>query len=201
MSHSEQSAGDAGPQSSLKIPPLTNIAPSIFVPLQDDILTTELPRNRVELLQAILRSIDYQREGVKENLLCMFEREKQRIMQEAAEKEQAAGPPKMRPGLPPSEVDAFIANMEALPEPGVDYNVKEWPANRRLDNIPLDISPRDRAVMELLKVVERGVEELGNFEKYMEGIRQHYVDTLTKEVAYIDEAGKRPEERAGAERV
>ncbi len=53
---------------------------------------------RVGRLKRILETIDYQREGVKENLLCMFEREKKRIILEAAEVERARGPPGIQPG-------------------------------------------------------------------------------------------------------
>src|SRR4051812_30157561 len=72
-----------------KIPSLLNIAPSMFVPLQEDILkkpaSEEVLRDRVKRLERILESIDYQREGVKENLLWMFEREKRRVIEESLE--------------------------------------------------------------------------------------------------------------------
>ncbi|KAK3897229.1 hypothetical protein C8A05DRAFT_39226 [Staphylotrichum tortipilum] len=143
-----------------KIPPLNNIAPSILVPLQDDILGLEQPRDRVGRLKRILETVDYQREGVKENLLCMFEREKKRIILEAAEVEHARGPPGIQPGPRPSEVDDMIANMEAPAVQGMDYNIRNMADFDPKVEPPPDASLRDRTVLDLLRVVEKGLEEL-----------------------------------------
>jgi hypothetical protein len=186
------------PKASSKIPPLSNIAPSIFVPLQDDIFESELPRDRVERLGTILKSIDYQREGVKENLLYMFEREKKRIILQAAEMEQAQGPPKIRPGLAPAEVDNIIANQEAPAEHGIDYNIRDMPPLDPNMPIPANAPLRDRTVLRLLAMVESGLHELQSFEKYMAGIKDRYLASLEQELARIEDAGKRPEERARA---
>lgn len=192
-----QSTQPPGPDAPERIPPLNNIAPSIFVPLEDDTLGSEPPRDRVERLKRILETIDYQREGVKENLLYMFEREKKRIIMEAAEIEQALGPPQIKPGLSPSEVDDIIANMEAPAVAGLDYNITNMPDFNPNEETPPDASLRDRTVMDLLKVVERGLAELQLFEAYMSRIKGDYVDRLQREIARIEEAGKRPEERTG----
>jgi hypothetical protein len=179
-----------------KIPPLSNIAPSVFVPLREDILNTDLPRDRVERLKRILSTIDYQREGVKENLLYMFEREKRRIMQEAAEMEQAQGPPLIRPALHPSEVDTIIANMEAPAAPGMDYNIRNMPPVEVGERLSPNLSIRDKAVMDLLTVVERAVLDLQSFGNYMAGIKEYYLGCLERELARIEDVGKRPEERS-----
>lgn len=186
------------PKASEQIPPLSNIAPSIFVPLQDDIFESELPRDRVERVKTILKSIDYQREGVRENLLYMFEREKTRIMLQAAEMEQAQGPPKTRPGLAPGEVDNIIANMEAPAQPNIDFNIRDMAPLDPNMPIPPDASLRDRTVLQLLGMVEHGLHELQSFEKYMEGIKDRYLTCLEQELARIEDAGKRPEERTRA---
>ena len=182
------------PKPSEKIPPI-NIAPSIFVPLREDILNSELPRDRVERLKRILKTVDCQREGVRENLLYMFEREKKRIMMQAAEMEQL-GPPTAKPGLPLDEVDRTISNMEAAAEPGVDYTYREPTAS--IKPILPDALLQDRTVLELLNVVEMGLEQLTFYEMHITGIKEHYLRCLEKEMARIDEAGKRPEERSGA---
>lgn len=195
MPQSGQSSAGSEPKASEKIPPLSNIAPSIFVPLQDDMFESELPRDRVERLKMILKSIDYQREGVKENLLYMFEREKKRVMLQAAEIEQAQGPPKIRPGLAPSEVDNIIANMEAPPQHGIDYNIRDMPALNPNTPIPPNASLRDRTMMQLLGMVENGLHELQSFETYMAGIKDRYLASLEQELARIEDAEKRPEER------
>ncbi|KAH6622987.1 hypothetical protein F5144DRAFT_582060 [Chaetomium tenue] len=199
MSQSAQSPAGTGPDASEKIPVLSNIAPSIFVPLQDDLLTQEPPRNRIERLKRILQTIDYQREGVKENLLYMFEREKTRIVREAAEIEKAQGPPSIKPGLALSEIDDIIANMEAPAQPGRDYNVRDVPLPVPM-MVPPNASLRDKTVIQLLNVVEQGLGELEGFERHMAGIKDRYLVCLEQEMARIDDAGKRPEERSGARR-
>jgi hypothetical protein len=185
------------PKAPEKIPQLTNLAPAIFVPLRDDILSSEPPRDRVERLKRILETIDYQREGVKENLMYMFEREKKRIMLQAAETEQAQGPPKIRPGLPPSEVDEIISNMETPAEPDRDYNLREYPPAVGPPAMPPNLSLRDSTVRDLLRVVDGAVTELEGFEGFMANIKNFYLEVLARETARIDEAGKRPEERSG----
>ncbi|KAK3293272.1 uncharacterized protein B0H64DRAFT_403904 [Chaetomium fimeti] len=199
MPQSAQSPASMGPKASEKIPMLNNIAPSIFVPLQDDFLTIEPPRDRIERLKRILQTIDCQREGVKENLLYMFEREKKRIVLEATEIEEAQGLPDINPGLAPSEVDEIIANMEAPAMPGRDYNVRDMPRPGPAP-VPPNASLRDKTVMELLNMVERGLTELEGFEKHMAGIKDRYLICLEQEMARVDDAGKRPEERSGIRR-
>jgi hypothetical protein len=185
-------------EASERIPPLNNIAPSIFVPLQDDILESELPRDRVARLKRILETIDCQREGVKENLLYMFEREKKRIIMEAAEIEQTRGPPGIKPGPSPSEVDEMIANMEAPAVANVDYDIRNMADFDLKMEPPPDASLRDRTVLDLLKVVEKGLGELEMFEAYMFKIKVGYLTRLEQEMSRIEDAGKRPEERSGA---
>jgi hypothetical protein len=189
-----------GPKASEKIPVLSNIAPSIFVPLQDDFLAIEPPRDRIERLKRILQTIDYQKEGVKENLLYMFEREKKRIVLEAAEIEKAQGLPSIKPGLAPNEIDDIIANMEAPALPGRDYNVRDIPRPGSM-MLPPNASLRDKTVMQLLIMAEHGLGELEGFEKHMTGIKDRYLVCLEQEIARIDDAGKRPEERSGASKV
>jgi hypothetical protein len=47
-------------------------------------------------------------------------------------------------------------------------------------------------------MVESGLHELQSFEKYMAGIKDRYLASLEQELARIEDAGKRPEERARA---
>jgi hypothetical protein len=179
-----------------QIPPLTDISASIFVPLQDDdIANFEAPRDRVERLKRILKTVDYHREGVKENLLYMFEREKRRIVQQAAEIEKAQGPPKAMPGLSPNEVDEVIANMAAPAKPNMDYDIRNMLKVNVDTVLPPNATIRDKTVMDLLIMVEKGLVELEGFEKYMDGIKGDYLARLEREVARIEDAGKRPEER------
>lgn len=175
------------------IPPLSNIAPAIFVPLQDDIFTAEPPRDRIERLKAILETIDYQRKGVKENLLYMFEREKRRIVQQAAELEQAQGPLLMKPGPAPAEVDEIIANMEAPSSSRVeDYDIQNTPGIDTSKPVPPSAPLRDKTVMELLIMGEMALKDLEGFERHMAGIQERYLACLEQEMARMDQV-RRPD--------
>ncbi|KAL2264277.1 hypothetical protein VTK26DRAFT_8480 [Humicola hyalothermophila] len=201
MAQPAQSSNGYEPKPSERIPPLTNIAPAIFVPLRQDLFEDEPPRDRVDRVKRLLAVIDYQREGVLENLLYMFEREKRRVVQHAAVTEQALPTPRFAPGaLPPDEADAIIANMEALAEPGVDYNIREMPLVDGSATIPPETPLRDKTVMELINVVEKAVSDLHGFDGYMRGIKERYLKCLERELETLEQAGKRPEERVGAKK-
>ncbi|KAK3343884.1 hypothetical protein B0T25DRAFT_555495 [Lasiosphaeria hispida] len=179
-----------------KIPALTNVVPSIFVPLRDsDWEDTAIPRDRVERLRRILESIDYQREGVKENLMYMFEREKQRVILVATEQLEREGQARVNPGLDPREADLIIQNMEAPPEPGYDYNIKDMPPINTRRPLPDTLSVRDRAVNDILNVMEAGILNLTGYGNHMADIKKYYLDCLEKELARVEAAGLRPEER------
>ncbi|KAK4101022.1 hypothetical protein N658DRAFT_496722 [Parathielavia hyrcaniae] len=198
MAQPAQSPSDMGPEASETIPRLTTDAPAIFVPIPHDMLNSEPPQNRIERLKRILETIDYQREGVEENLMFMYEREKKRIMLEAAKLEQAQGPPKIRPGLPPSELENIIANMETPAQPGGNYNLQRYPPTADAKTpMPPNLSLRDSTVRDILIVVQRGLNDLERFEEFMAGIKNHYLGLLERETAKIEEVGKRPEERSG----
>ncbi|KAK3315135.1 hypothetical protein B0H66DRAFT_334855 [Apodospora peruviana] len=183
-----------------KIPALRNVAPGVFVPFHEDILSkTDYPRDRIDRVKRILESIDYQREGVKENLMYLFEREKQRILLEAQEKEQELGLQDAKPGVHPAEVDATLRSMEAPAEPGCDYNIRFLPPLEPHRSLATNLSLRDRTVQGLLSLVESGVADLNGYERHINGIRDYYVDCLAKEVARIEAAGMRPEERGRAQ--
>ncbi|KAK0626931.1 hypothetical protein B0T14DRAFT_122590 [Immersiella caudata] len=179
-----------------RIPELVNLAPSMFVPLNDEFLAKHLqpvPRNRrVEMLKRIMDSIEHQRAGVKENLIAMLEREKIRITLAAAER-QAENP--MPSGamlaLNTDETDMMIRNMEADPIPGVDYNVRMLPSF----NAPAQISIHDVLIQQLLDLAERLTIQLSGYEGHMDGVKRYYQDCLEKELMRIQEAGLRPEER------
>jgi len=186
------------PKTSEKIPPLTTIAPGIFVPIQDAMVTdfAEPPRDRVERLRRILRNIDYQREGIKQNLLYMISREKQRLIQEAAkidENEVTIDRPR---GVSQREADMIIQNMMAPAQPGRDYNIKseQIPARHLQSRASLPI--RERVIEELLDMVESGVRQLANYEVHAAGIKQRYLDILEKELAKLKDEDNREASQA-----
>lgn len=189
------------PRPSEKIPPLTTIAPGIFVPIQDAMVTdfAEPPRDRVERLRRILRSIDYQREGIKENLLYMIDREKQRLILQAAEIEEDEGTVDRPRGINPWEADMIIQNMQAPAQPGRDYNIKNEQIPIRHAQSRASLPIRERVVEELLDMVESGVRQLANYEVHVANIKQRYLSILEKEIAKLEEAGMRPEEREASQ--
>ncbi|KAK3387029.1 hypothetical protein B0H63DRAFT_468940 [Podospora didyma] len=174
------------PKGSEKIPPLTSVTPSMFVPLQADILSNppsdEVLRDRVKRLQRILESIDYQKEGVKENLLWMFEREKTRLINESLDAEQKLGLTDGKSGLAPEEVDWVIANMEAPADPNTNYNIANMAPLDVNQILPPDASFRDRTVANVLRLMEGCVNELNGYETHMAGIKAQYIERLNKEV-------------------
>lgn len=182
--------------SASRIPPLQNIVPSIFVPLQEDITQpVDLPRDRIDRLEWILNTIKSQRAGVRENMIYLFEREKDRILAEALEKEAATGPPDTRIGLSPDEVDWVIGNMEAPHQAGLDYNIQDMPPRSVGVHVP-GLSHREETVWKLLELVEHAVAQTRGYSKHMSDIQAYYLGKLEKERQRIDEVGKRPEERS-----
>ncbi|KAK4451785.1 hypothetical protein QBC34DRAFT_399532 [Podospora aff. communis PSN243] len=178
-----------------QIPELFNLAPSIFVPLSTDFLAKHLqpaPRSRVEMLKRIMDSIDYQRAGVKENLISMLEREKIRITLAAAERQAESPTPKAALlALDTGEADLMIKNMEADPLPGVDYNARTFPPY----NMPEKMIIHDVLIQQLLDLADRLTIQLVGYEGHVEGVKRYYQDCLEKELMRIQEAGLRPEER------
>ncbi|KAK0634527.1 hypothetical protein B0T17DRAFT_568243 [Bombardia bombarda] len=185
-----------------QIPHFVHIAPSIFTPLPPDFgdKLSDIPRDRLERLKRILESIDYQREGVVENIMWMIEREKTRLILEASEVEAAQGQKKPT-GLDQAEADRIIANMEAPADPGMDYNIKTIGTVEELLpplGTPTNESLRDKTVSALLRLVEFGIVQVQGYELHMTKTKQHYLDRVEKEAQKIREAGMRPEERTGA---
>lgn len=134
-----------------KIPRMTNIAPSIFVPLEIDITQPIEPaRDRAEKLQRILAAAEGRRKGVTENIIYMTEREMARIRQEGRTYEAIHGPPAgPRPSMTEKEVDDMMANIAADAPPGKSL------ARVNLADIeikfPEQMSQREAVAAELLK--------------------------------------------------
>lgn len=183
--------------SSNRIPPLTHLGPSVFVPIEEDLTEpVDLPRDRVDRLKWILNTIESQRTGVSENLMYIFERERDRILAEAQEREAISGPPDMRRGLHPNEADQVISNMSTPHQPGRNYHVESMgpPSIEELEPRPL--SNREEAVWKLLELVERALDQTQGYDKAMDTKRGYYLGMLEKERQKIDEVGRRPEERS-----
>jgi len=205
---SSSSAHVAGPSAKPSIPPLINVAPYIFTPMPEgmfDFLATphadadEPLRDRVARLRHIIATLDYQRAGVRDNMLYMFDREKDRLIQEAEAREAAAAVPE-DPSLPYAEVDELVAAMEAPADPRVNYSLGReevaqmvWGVRQRQGQRGL--TAREAAVENIFRVVESSLGELGGYDGHIMNIRRMYAERLVREEALISEAGLRPEER------
>ncbi|KAK1761240.1 hypothetical protein QBC47DRAFT_369456 [Echria macrotheca] len=172
-----------------KIPPLTLITPCIFNPIDEDMVRrfSEDPPDRIERLGRILESIDYQQEGVRENLIYMFDREKQRLVLDAVDQE-SADPRNQGLGVEESEFDQVIQNMEAPPVPGKDYTVKpeDIPPHQLVPPHPA-MSARERVAHELLAVVESGTAQLTGYRGHITGVKQKYLDFLEREQRTVEQ--------------
>ncbi|KAK5660892.1 hypothetical protein OQA88_12265 [Cercophora sp. LCS_1] len=175
---------EPAPKPSDSIPPLNNIVPAIFVPFDDAMFERflEPARDRATRLRRILESIDLHEKGVKENFMYMFQREKERIIAIAKEREAETGFSVSRTEADPRVADAVIRNMEAKAEPGMDYNVKNIPPLDMNRALPLTLTPRELAVEELMTLIQRGVVEMEGYEAHMKGVKQDYLDRLEKEI-------------------
>ncbi|KAK4205618.1 hypothetical protein QBC40DRAFT_217 [Triangularia verruculosa] len=183
-----------------KIPRLTNLAGNIFVPLNIDLTTATPPQGRMQRLEHILRTIDCHRQGSRENLLYMFDREKQRIINEAQLLEQQLNQD-YRPELSPESEAQILANMNAPADPNVDYNIKEMPPllqAMRPEPADRPLPVREKAVRDLMMMIEGAIGQLDQFEHAMKGIKEKYLVIVEKEIEKMRDVEKRPEERMGA---
>ncbi|KAK4666958.1 hypothetical protein QC763_304890 [Podospora pseudopauciseta] len=161
-----------------KILPLRNLAGHMFVPVSFDLTTATPLQGRMQRLEHILKSIEFHRQGSRENLYYMFDREKQRLINEAEEAENKLGQD-YRPALTPQEEDSFLASVSAPADPNKDYNVKSeavLPLKQAIRPEPADkpLPVREKTVRDLMFLIESSISELDSFENAMKGIRDKY---------------------------
>lgn len=209
------SSSAAAPATKPPIAPLISVAPSIFTPMPEgmfDFLAGPNPtavdeslRDRVARLRHILATLDYQRAGVRDNMLYMFDREKERLIQwgEGLEAARAAAAIPEDPSLPNAEVDELIAAMEAPADARVNYSLGReqvgemaWGIRQRRAQQPQrGLTARETVMEDIFRVVESSLGELVGYDGHIMNIRRMYAERLVKEEALISEAGLRPEER------
>ena len=153
------------------------------------------------MLKRILESIDFQREGVRENILFMFEREKRRSLLSASEQLAERGIVTPKRALTPDEISETIRNMEAPAEPGLDYDIKDMPRMDLNRPLPADLSIHDRAVENLLSTIEGAITQLDGYDAHISGVKKQYLGRLERELSRINDAGLRPEERTQARKA
>jgi hypothetical protein len=201
MPNRELAQGSASPanvaEQEQPIPPeLTIVAPAIFLPLDSDITKPgDLPQDRVQRLERIIKSINFHRQGIRQNLLTMFEGQVRRLQLLAAQRERQHGKSEGRASVSPDEADRLLAAMEKPAVPGVEYNVQNFPPFDVNMMAPAEYSDRDSAAWEVLREVERGMQQLNGLAAHMTRYEALYLERLRREVDRFNAAGQRPEER------
>ncbi|POR38144.1 Uncharacterized protein TPAR_01668 [Tolypocladium paradoxum] len=185
------------------IPHLQSLAPSIFVPVADDLAATPFvaPASRIARLNAILAALDTHAVHVRSNMLALVRRECVRIVRAAAAAEEAAlstngnnnnnnsssssnranerhhPPQKLRPD---GDLTTMIANMQAPHDPARDYNNADIPLPDFSRVQPASF--REEATKDLMSSVSRALSELRSFDAYIVGNKGVYEQALKREI-------------------
>lgn len=191
------------PEDGMKIPRLTSPLPMMFVPLGEEDLTkeSEEPIGRIPRLEGILATLDQQLEGVRQNVVYMVEQEKTRVIKEAMALDDTPRGRATNKSMSPQESDAMLRNLAEPAQPELDYTLGELPDLRHgergsyLPRPPINASPRDTAVHDVLIAVEFGWDQLVGYEDHIATLRRHFEECLRKERARMEDVGKKPEER------
>ena len=174
------------------IPLLQSLAPSIFVPIEDDLIATPFvpPADAAARLTAVLAALDAHAAHVRSNMLDLVRRECVRILREvtAAEasisngsgsgsNEQQHAPQRQRPE---GDIPSMIANMHAPPDFGIDYSTAEIPLPDFSRVQPTSL--REEATRDLMASVSRALSELRGFDAHIAGKRALQEQALMREV-------------------
>lgn len=189
------------------IPPLTTLAPAIFVELKGEELTDPFtpPSNRLQRIEAKLDSLTVHSKKVRDNCLGLYrqeclrhventhlwERENREHVFEDAQRMAADSDGRRKRGL-----DLLMANMEY----GFDSNVlghtppmldeieqmREAQAQTQAETPPTGPQhpfSRQSLVRDIERTINKGLVDLDNFDNHVEGIRQRYRELYEREVA------------------
>lgn len=170
---------------------MTNIAPSIFVPLTVDITQPILPaRDRVEKLERKLAALEQRRQGVTENILFMARQEMSRIRAEGAELEALHGPdPRPAAGMSDEEVDWMMKNIATAAPEGRSMSIRELPPYPVFVPQPGQAPVRETVSAELLFVLEQAVRQLEGYDAFVGGERERLEGLREREVRRLEGIG------------
>lgn len=179
---------------SKNIPALSSLVPSIFTPLEDDLLDPfEPPENRVQRLQRIIANIDAHEKRATDNAMWMVEREKRRIIMEAKRKEEALDQPETQLRINPDETETIIENMRAAPKLGKDYNVADAELQPNHAIFQQEFTHREDTTRQLMLLVENAYKQIEEYKVFMKATKDFYQERLKSEIAVDEGFGKRPE--------
>lgn len=166
-----------------RIPELKSMAPAIFVPLTDDLLTPPPPTNtELDELKASLTEFNKYSSAVRDNMLNLFQQEARRIFEDIqAKRVQLRTQGMKEPPLPRriagweptrEDLENMVENLATRANNNQDYNIQQVPEVNfaRIDSLP-DESPGETYTKELLKIVGNGAVELRAYDRYVYGKR------------------------------
>lgn len=173
-----------------EVPPLTHVIPTIFVPLQDDLLKPIEPaKDRVERMQRMKASLDANEMKVRDNINWIYEREARRHVMEA-QKSGALSQPRQTAPLTWEEADRHLANITAPANPNVSYHlppekIAEFQRydQQNVGQLPPDgLFPHERLAREVLAVAHRGVRDMEEYSAcHIKGIRDQLDNSIARE--------------------
>ncbi|KAF4462333.1 hypothetical protein FALBO_10867 [Fusarium albosuccineum] len=178
------------------IPVLGSLAPSIFVPITDSSTFKDTYKpfttTKVEAMQKELEAMDSHAIASRENFLALCHRERQRIFQEgrrfeALEQKTGQVSPELPRGLHPKDQAAMIANMEAEPERGKDYNLSG--AAKPVFQPQQARSLRERQAKQMMQFADFAAEMGETREDHVAKRRAEFEAELKKEQAKEDLGG------------
>lgn len=174
-----------------EVPPLSHVIPTIFVPLQDDLLKPIEPaKDRVERMQRMKASLDANEMKVRDNINWIYEREARRHVTEA-QKSGVLSQPRQTAPLTWEEADRHLANIAAAPaNPNVSYHLppEKIAEFQRYDQQnagqlpPNGLSPHERLAREVLAIAHRGVRDMEEYSVcHIKGIRDQLDNSIARE--------------------
>jgi hypothetical protein len=167
------------------IPPLTSVAPSIFVPITTDLTDPfEKPTSEVDRLRKVLETIDLHSAAVKANILHMFDLEITRTRREAKEAEKAtwdAPNTDTNVGLSKDEFERLARKVETHAEPHRSYQINgeiPTPIFDEVEGEAASLSLRERYARRVLYWVEMAIGQVEGYTSHVEDMKTEYQKAL-----------------------
>lgn len=186
----DQIGGKPPPVPRDEVPRLSHVIPTIFVPLQDDLLKPIEPaKDRVGRMQRMKASLDANEMKVRDNINWIYEREARRHVIEA-QKSDALSQPRQPAPLTWEEADRHLANIAAPANPGVSYHLPpekiaefQHYDQQNAGQLPPDgLSAHERLAREVLAIAHRGVRDMEQYSTcHIKGIRDQLDNSIERE--------------------
>ncbi|KAL7937465.1 hypothetical protein V8C35DRAFT_276960 [Trichoderma chlorosporum] len=163
-----------------RIPPLTNTAAAIFVPITNPSSLLSPPQfvpGSSEYHRAALNIVNNHEASVRNNIQELYQREMLRINREAEAHEPSfdyiaavADVRREHDASMKHDLDSVIANMRERDNPAADYNIRIVPP-ADMDQVPVTYvllnSPREAAARDVMKVIAAASQEISSFDNHV----------------------------------